>query len=60
MEFSIDLVLGTRLVPMAPYRMSASELGELKKLLEDVWGNRFVRPSVSLGNSGVVSKEEGW
>lgn len=30
-EFAIDLLLGTRLVSMAPYRMSASELSELKK-----------------------------
>ena len=30
-EFSIDLVPGTRPVSMAPYRMSASELVELKK-----------------------------
>ncbi|XP_050914800.1 uncharacterized protein LOC127129707 [Lathyrus oleraceus] len=29
-EFSIDLVTGTRPISMAPYRMSASELGELK------------------------------
>jgi len=29
-EFSIDLVLGTKPVSMAPYRMSASELAELK------------------------------
>ena len=30
-EFSIDLVLGTKPVSMTPYRMSASELAELKK-----------------------------
>ena len=30
-EFSIDLVPGTKPVSMAPYRMSASELAELKK-----------------------------
>ena len=28
-EFAIDLVLGTRPVSKAPYRMSASELAEL-------------------------------
>ncbi|MCI59299.1 pol polyprotein, partial [Trifolium medium] len=42
-EFTIDLVLGTSPISMAPYRMSASELNELKKLLE----KRFIRPSVS-------------
>ncbi|XP_050876056.1 uncharacterized protein LOC127079724 [Lathyrus oleraceus] len=30
-EFSIDVVPGTNPMSMAPYRMSASELGELKK-----------------------------
>ena len=35
-EFAIDLVPGTRPVSMAPYRMSASELSELKKQLEDL------------------------
>ncbi|XP_050902224.1 uncharacterized protein LOC127112107, partial [Lathyrus oleraceus] len=35
-EFTIDLVPGTRPVSMAPYRMSASELYELKKQLEDL------------------------
>lgn len=35
-EFSIDLVLGTNPVSMAPYRMSTSELGELKKHLEEL------------------------
>ncbi|XP_058728641.1 uncharacterized protein LOC131600505 [Vicia villosa] len=46
-EFAIDLVPGTRPVSMAPYRMSASELAELKKQLEDLLEKRFVRPSVS-------------
>ena len=47
MKFDVDLVLGTRLVPMAPYKMSVQKLGELEKLLEDVWRNRFVKPNVS-------------
>ncbi|MCI84394.1 cellular nucleic acid-binding protein, partial [Trifolium medium] len=33
-EFTIDLVPGTSPISMAPYRMSASELNELKKQLE--------------------------
>ena len=32
---------------MAPYRMSASELSELKKQLEELLEKKFVRPSVS-------------
>ncbi|XP_058752817.1 uncharacterized protein LOC131626008 [Vicia villosa] len=46
-EFAIDLVPGTTHVSMAPYRMSPSELAELKKQLEDLLEKRFVRPSVS-------------
>jgi len=34
-------------VSMAPYRMTASELAELKKQLEDLLDKKFVRPSVS-------------
>ncbi|MCI89032.1 cellular nucleic acid-binding protein, partial [Trifolium medium] len=39
-EFSIDLVPGTGLISMAPYRISASELKELKKA-EDVSKTAF-------------------
>jgi len=46
-EFSIDLVPGTKPVSMTPYRMSTSELAELKKQLEDLLEKKFVRPSVS-------------
>lgn len=48
MEFAIDLVLDTSTMSMAPYRMSSSELGELKKQLEDLLEKKFVHPSVSL------------
>jgi hypothetical protein len=46
-EFSIYLIPGTMLVSMAPYRMSASELVELKKQLVDLLDKKYVRPSVS-------------
>ncbi|MCI64398.1 RNA-directed DNA polymerase (Reverse transcriptase), partial [Trifolium medium] len=46
-EFTIDLVPGTSPISMVPYRMSASELNELKKKLEELLEKRFVRPSVS-------------
>jgi len=46
-EFSIDLNPGTKPVSMLPYRMSASELAELKKRLEDLLDKKFLRPSVS-------------
>jgi len=60
-EFSIDLVLGTKPVSMAPYRMSASELAELKKQLEDLLDKKFVRPSVSPWGALVllVKKKDG-
>ncbi|MCI44949.1 RNA-directed DNA polymerase (Reverse transcriptase), partial [Trifolium medium] len=46
-EFSIDIVLGTSPISMAPYRMSAAELEKLKEQLEELLEKRFVRPSVS-------------
>src|SRR3954471_10339098 len=60
-EFSIELVPDTRPVSMAPYRMSASELSELKKKLEELLEKRFVRPSVSPWGAPVllVKKKDG-
>ncbi|XP_058726068.1 uncharacterized protein LOC131597384 [Vicia villosa] len=60
-EFGIDLVPGTRPVSMAPYRMSASELAELKKQLEELLEKKFVRPSVSPWGAPVllVKKKDG-
>ena len=57
----IDLVPGTKPVSMAPYRMSASELAELKKQLEDLLEKKFVRPSVSPWGAPVllVKKKDG-
>ncbi|MCI56761.1 cellular nucleic acid-binding protein, partial [Trifolium medium] len=46
-EFTIDLVPRTSLISMVPYRMSASELNELKKQLEELLDKKFIRPSVS-------------
>ena len=60
-EFTIDLIPGTKPVSMAPYRMSASELAELKKQLEDLLEKKFVRPSVSPWGAPVllVKKKDG-
>jgi len=60
-EFSIDLIPGTKPVSMTPYRMSASELAELKKQLEDLLDKKFVRPSVSPWGAPVllVKKKDG-
>ena len=53
-EFSIDLMPGTSSVSMAPYRMLASELSELKKRLEEMLEKKFVQLSVSLWGSPVL------
>ena len=46
---------------MAPYRMSASELTELKKQFEDLLEKKFVRPSASPWGAPVllVKKKDG-
>lgn len=60
-EFAIKLVSGTSPVLMAPYRMFASELNELKKQLEELLEKKFVRPSVSPWGTSVllVKKKNG-
>jgi hypothetical protein len=60
-EFTIDLILGTKPVSMTPYRMSASELAELKKQLEDLLDKKFIRLSVSPWGAPVllVKKKDG-
>jgi len=47
LNFRLILIPGTKPVSMTPYRMSASELAELKKQLEDLLDKKFVRPSIS-------------
>ncbi|XP_027911550.1 uncharacterized protein LOC114170264 [Vigna unguiculata] len=46
-EFTIDLVSGSRPVSIAPYRMSPLEFAELKKQIEELLDKQFIRPSVS-------------
>ncbi|MCI06844.1 retrotransposon protein, partial [Trifolium medium] len=60
-EFAIDVVPGTSPVSMAPYQMSAIELEELKKRLEELLEKKFIRPSVSSWGAPVllVKKKEG-
>ncbi|MCI40066.1 retrotransposon protein, partial [Trifolium medium] len=60
-EFTIDLLPGISPISMAPYRMSASELNELKKQLEELLEKRFIRLSVSLWGAPVllVKKKHG-
>jgi len=60
-EFAIDLVPGTSPISIVPYRMSTSELGELKKQLEELLEKRFIRPRVSPSGAPVllVKKKDG-
>ncbi|MCI41803.1 RNA-directed DNA polymerase (Reverse transcriptase), partial [Trifolium medium] len=60
-EFTIDLVPGAGPISMAPYRMSALELNELKKQLEELLEKQFIRPSVSPWGAPVllVKKKDG-
>jgi len=60
-EFSIDLMPGVGPISMAPYRMSPSELAELKKQLEELLEKQFIRPSVSPWGAPVllVKKKDG-
>jgi len=60
-EFAIDLVPRTSPISIAPYRMSASELGELKKQLEKLLEKQFISPSVSPWGAPVllVNKKDG-
>ena len=46
-EFTIELLPGTTIISIAPYRMAPVKLGELKLLLQDLLSKGFIRPSVS-------------
>ena len=60
-EFYIDLNPSTRPMSKAPYRMSPSELKELKVQLQDLLDKGFIRPSVSPWGAPVlfVRKKDG-
>jgi len=60
-KFSIDLVPGTGLVSMAPYRMAPAELVELKSQIEELLWKKFIRPSTSPWGAPVllVKKKDG-
>ena len=60
-EFCIDLIPGTGPISIAPYRMSPSELIELKSQIDDLLSKKFIRPSVSPWGAPVllVKKKDG-
>jgi hypothetical protein len=46
-EFSIELILGTAPISKRPYRMDVKDLAELKKQIEELLSEGFIRPSSS-------------
>ena len=60
-EFTIDLIPGTEPISIPPYRMSHTELRELKAQLEELLSKGFIRPSISPWGALVlfVKKKDG-
>ncbi|XP_047259833.1 uncharacterized protein LOC124892639, partial [Capsicum annuum] len=60
-EFNIDLVSGTQLISILPYRMAPAELRKLKVQLQELLDKGFIRPSVSPWGAPMlfVKKEDG-
>ncbi|KAG8501212.1 hypothetical protein CXB51_003326 [Gossypium anomalum] len=60
-EFGIELVPGTTLISIAPYRMALTELKELKSQLQELTGRGFARLSLSPWGAPVlfVKKKDG-
>ncbi|KAJ8633073.1 hypothetical protein MRB53_026409 [Persea americana] len=60
-DFTIELLPGTAPISIAPYRMTPTELGELKIQLQELLDKGFVRPSISLWGAPVlfVKKKDG-
>ena len=47
MEFTIDLIPGTKPITIPPYRMALAKLKELKAQLEELLSKGFNQPSIS-------------
>ena len=60
-EFTIDLISGTKPISIPPYRMAPAELRELKAQLEELLSKGFIRPSISPWGAPVlfVKKKDG-
>ena len=60
-EFTIDLILGTKPISNPPYRMASAELRELKAQLEELLSKGFIWLSISPWGSPILSvKKERW
>ena len=60
-EFCIDVVTGTDLISMSPYKMAPAELNDLNEQLKELLGQGFIRPSTSPWGAPVlfVKKKDG-
>ncbi|KAH0773846.1 hypothetical protein KY290_010983 [Solanum tuberosum] len=60
-DFAIDMLPGTQLISIPPYRMASAELKELKDQLKDLLDKGFIRPSASPWGAPVlfVRKKDG-
>ncbi|XP_030470573.2 uncharacterized protein LOC115688788 [Syzygium oleosum] len=60
-EFAIEVVLGIEPISKAPYRMSLTELKELKVQLQELLDKGFIRPSASPWGAPIlfVKKKDG-
>ncbi|XP_068315025.1 uncharacterized protein [Pyrus communis] len=53
-DFTIDLLLGTDLISLTPYRMAPAELRELKIQLQELVDKGFIQPSTSSWGAPVL------
>jgi hypothetical protein len=60
-EFAIELILGTAPISKIAYRVSGSELVELKKQIDELLEKGYIRPSTSPWAASVlfVEKKDG-
>ncbi|XP_073133537.1 uncharacterized protein [Henckelia pumila] len=53
-EFGIELIPGTQPISKAPYRLTPTEMKELKEKLQELLNKGFIRPSVSIWGALVL------
>ena len=53
-EFTIDLIPGTKPISLPPYWMAPAELSELKAQLEELLSKGFIRPGISPWGASVL------
>jgi hypothetical protein len=53
-EFVIELIFGTAPIVKRPYRIAANQLAELKKQLQELLDNGYIRPSASPWGAPII------